>query len=92
MTALAEPPPLAVGLIGNVPPGLKLRVNATCAGKLMIWLALLMVIASAALPMPPSLLTVIIALEMPVTSGVPEIRPFAVLTVTPVGKPLGRNP
>ena len=46
-----------------------------------------MVRVSVALPVPPEFDAEIVALKVPAPVGVPEIRPVAVLTLKPDGKP-----
>jgi hypothetical protein len=41
-----------------------------------------------ALPVPPALVALMLALNVPETAGVPLIRPVEVFTLTPVGNPL----
>ena len=50
--------------------------------------AAVMVMVSAWVPVPPPLVAVMVALKVPVTDGVPLIKPVPVLMVSPVGNPL----
>jgi hypothetical protein len=46
------------------------------------------VMVKVAVPVPPVLVALIVALKVPETDGVPLIRPVVVLTLRPVGNPL----
>ena len=46
------------------------------------------VIAKVAVPMPAPSVAVMVALEIPITVGVPEISPVAVLMDNPLGRPV----
>jgi hypothetical protein len=48
----------------------------------------LMVIVKVALPVPPALVALTAAVEVPAAVGVPEINPVAVFTVNPAGNPV----
>jgi hypothetical protein len=48
----------------------------------------LMVKVSVALPVPPALVALIVALYVPAVVGVPEISPVVVFTVKPAGSPV----
>ena len=51
-------------------------------------LAGLIVRARVAVPVPPALVALRGTLDVPAAVGVPEIRPVAVLTDNPAGKPV----
>ena len=44
--------------------------------------------ASVAEPVPAELVALSVTLKLPVTVGVPEMRPVAVLTESPAGRPV----
>ena len=46
------------------------------------------VITKVALPVPPALLALIVTLLVPVTVGVPLIRPVLALKLSPAGRPV----
>ena len=46
------------------------------------------VIVTGKLPVPAALVAVTVALNVPLTLGVPEINPLLVLTLNPAGNPL----
>ena len=50
--------------------------------------ATVMVTLRPRVPLPPALVAVIVAAKLPVTKGVPEIKPVAVATLRPVGNPV----
>ena len=50
-----------------------------------------MEIVSVAFPVPPALVAVIVTVEFPGVDGVPEIRPVAVFTLKPAGRPVAPN-
>ena len=49
---------------------------------------LVTVTVTAMLPVPPTLVADTVTEDIPVAVGVPEIRPVAVLTLNPAGKPV----
>ena len=51
-------------------------------------LAALIVKVNVADPVPAALVALNVTLEVPAAVGVPEIRPFAVLTESPAGNPV----
>ena len=48
----------------------------------------LIVTITPALPVPPELVALTVAIEVPAVVGVPEINPVVPLTASPGGKPL----
>ena len=49
------------------------------------------VIVKFALPLPPGLAALMLAVNVPLTVGVPDIRPVDVLTLSPAGRLLAPN-
>jgi hypothetical protein len=47
-----------------------------------------MVSVRVALPVPPLLVALRVALDVPAAVGVPEIKPVALFTVNPAGNPV----
>jgi hypothetical protein len=46
---------------------------------------------SVAVPVPPELVALMVAVEFPAVVGVPEIRPVVAFTLKPAGKPDAPN-
>lgn len=50
--------------------------------------ASVIVMVTALLPVPPSLVALTVTMNVPLAVGVPEIRPVLVFTLNPAGNPL----
>ena len=50
-----------------------------------------MEIVSAAVPVPPELVALMVTVEFPAVVGVPEINPVVALTLKPAGNPDAAN-
>jgi hypothetical protein len=54
----------------------------------MVGLPIVTVTVSVAVPVPPAFVAPRVTLDVPVAEGVPVMRPVAVFTDKPVGKPV----